>query len=96
MGLNLSVMRVGNDNLFQSYVFSSTISNLVGAKIEVIETTGAVGAAKAAGVVTGLFATLEEAMAGGNIVREYLPETSTEEHLAAYQLWERDLEKLIN
>jgi len=54
MGLDLSIMRVGNDNLFQSPIFAHTIATLVDSQIDVVETTGAVGAA-ASGVASGVY-----------------------------------------
>ncbi len=62
LGLNVDVIRVGNDNMFQSKVFAKTISTLLNSRIEVVDTTGAVGAARAAGVATGIYANLEEAL----------------------------------
>ena len=62
LGLNPNRLKVGNDNLFQSKVFANTISNLLDCSIEVIQTTGAVGAAKGSGYGTGLYQSLEEAM----------------------------------
>ncbi len=53
MGVDLSAVRAGNDNLFQSPVFSSTVAALLGCPIEVLKTTGATGAAIAAGAGIG-------------------------------------------
>ena len=96
MGLNLSVIRVGNDNLFQSNTFSTTIATLVDSKIEVMKTTGAIGAAKAAGVAVGIYTSLEEAMSNNQLVKSYLPLTQKEEHQAAYDLWRNDLKRILN
>ena len=43
-----NVIRTGNDNMFQSEIFSTTIATLLGIDIEIYETTGAIGAARAA------------------------------------------------
>ncbi len=91
MGLNVQVMRVGNDNLFQSAIFSSTISNLIGSRIELVETTGAVGAAKAAGVATGFFTSVNEAMKGGKVIKVYEPTDMNGVYSAAYRAWEEEL-----
>lgn len=91
MGLDLQVMRVGNDNLFRSAIFANTISSLVGAQIEVVESTGAVGAAKAAGVATGLFGSVEEAMAGTQCLFTYAPAALSAHYIDAYNAWEHDL-----
>ncbi|HMQ46568.1 MAG TPA: FGGY family carbohydrate kinase [Saprospiraceae bacterium] len=95
MGLSLQVMRVGNDNLFQSSIFSSTISNLVHSRIEIIETTGAIGAAKAAGVATGIYASLTEAMSGSKTLKIYEPTPQNGIYEKAYALWEQDLSKAL-
>jgi xylulokinase len=87
MGIPVGLLRVGNDNLFQSAIFSNTISTLIGAKIEVISTTGAVGAAKAAGVAVGIFHSVEEAMANVEVVRQYEPDPSKEAYQVAFERW---------
>lgn len=88
MGLDLSIMRVGNDNLFQSPIFSHTIATLVDSQIDVVETTGAVGAAKASGVASGVYASLEEALKGVAVLRSYLPQgEDNEEYKVAYDRW---------
>ncbi len=96
MGLNVQVMRAGNDNLFQSKIFSSTISNLMQSRIELIETTGAVGAAKAAGVATGIYSSLSEAMEGNDLVMVYEPQQRESAYDDAYGMWEKELEKEIS
>ncbi len=95
MGLNLSVIRVGNDNLFQSNTFSTTIATLVNCKIEMMKTTGAIGAAKAAGVATGIYSSLKEAMSNNEMVKTYIPMTEKKPYQAAYDLWENDLERIL-
>jgi xylulokinase len=95
MGLNVQIIRVGNDNLFQSAIFSSTISNLMGSRIEIIETTGAVGAAKAAGVANGIYASIREAMQDNRIIKSYEPIRMNGVYGDAYDLWRRDLERLL-
>ena len=95
MGLNVQVIRVGNDNLFQSKIFSTTISNLIGSRIELVETTGAIGAAKAAGVATGIYSSLAQAMQGGNIVQVIEPVNVNGVYEKSYRLWEEDLKAAI-
>ena len=95
MGLELEVMRVGNDNLFQSKVFSGTIANLIGCRIEMFEATGAIGAAKAAGVATGFYHSIEEAMQGATIRAIYEPEPAVSAFEAAYQDWRSDLNEIL-
>ena len=93
MGLNVQVIRVGNDNLFQSTVFSETISNLIGCKIEMMDTTGAVGAAKAAGVANGIYSSIREAVSNNQLIKSYEPIRTNGQYEKAYQDWLTDLQK---
>jgi len=95
MGISLQIIRAGNDNLFQSAVFSNTISTLIGAEIELIATTGAVGAAKAAGVSVGIYKSVEEAMANVEVAGKYEPGGEKEALDEAYRRWEQELEFII-
>jgi xylulokinase len=89
MGIPINRLRVGNDNLFQSDIFSNTIATLMGVEIEVISTNGAVGAAKAAGVSVGHYRNIEEAMSKGlELQTTFKPESSLQEaYVKAYTYW---------
>ncbi|MCB0601021.1 MAG: carbohydrate kinase [Saprospiraceae bacterium] len=91
MGVDLQVIRVGNDNLFQSRIFSETIANLTGSTIEVLDTTGAVGAAKAAGVAAGCYTSIREAVQTAQVIHSYRPQQHADVYRDAYELWEKDL-----
>ena len=93
-GVDLSAIRAGNDNLFRSEIFSNTIATLVGTDIKIIDTTGAVGAARAAGVSTGDFKTLNDAFSDNEHVTTYQPLKDKRMYEDAYLLWKQDLEKL--
>ena len=93
--MDVKIMRAGNDNLFRSDIFSQTISNLMGSRIELIETTGAVGAAKAAGVAAGIYNSISEAMQGLELIKIYEPENKIGKYMEAYELWEKELEKAM-
>jgi len=95
LGLNPEVIKVGNDNLFQSNTFAQTISNLMNCKIEIVKTTGAVGAAKGSGVGARIYADLEEAFRENDVQKVYAPQKEKENYRDAYELWESDLRKLI-
>ncbi len=96
IGLNVQVIRVGNDNLFQSAIFSGTISNLMGSRIEVIETTGAIGAAKAAGVANDIYASIREAMENNKVIKCYEPVNMNSSYKSAYKNWLNDLNQILN
>ena len=87
LGVDLSTIRVGNDNLFQSKVFSTTIATLTGATIEVHNTTGAVGAALAAGVSVGLADDLSSAVGQQEVLESVTPGNELAALEKAYDLW---------
>lgn len=96
MGLQLEVIRVGNDNLFQSQVFSHTVATLSGCQIEVLETTGAIGAAQAAAVGAGHWSDLSAIHQNLKKVGQYMPQVAdSDAYRAAYQAWEEALQKTI-
>ena len=50
MGVDINVIRAGNANMFLSPIFRETLASVSGAVIELYDTDGAAGAAKAAGI----------------------------------------------
>jgi xylulokinase len=91
-GVNLSAIRAGNDNLFRSEIFSNTIATLVNTDINVIDTTGAVGAARAAGVSSGDYKTFVAAFSDNEQVMSYHPLKNKKMYIEAYEVWKQDLE----
>ena len=96
LGMDISVMKVGNDNLFRSKVFNETIVNLLGCRIDIFQTTGAAGAAKASGVATGHYASLQEAIPTDNPELSYQTDSINDAYQKAYDAWEKDLKKIIS
>ncbi|MEM9849887.1 MAG: FGGY family carbohydrate kinase [Bacteroidota bacterium] len=94
LGVNSSTIKVGNDNLFRSNIFSQTICNLLQNNIQIVDTNGAVGAAKAAGVATGIYTSAEEAMQDVALLSTYEPNHANEAYVAAYERWEQDLNSM--
>ena len=95
MGLHVDVMRVGNDNMFQSETFSTTIATLLDCHIEVVDTTGAIGAARAAGVATGAYGSLEEALMGTKPSVIHEPRLNRAICSQVYNRWRSCLEKAL-
>lgn len=96
MGMNVETIRVGNDNLFQSEVFSTTIATILGCQIEMLETTGAIGAAKASAAGTGLAKDLTEVLGQPKLVRTYTAQAERTPYETGYHLWRAELMKLLN
>lgn len=95
LNLNVDVIRVGNDNMFQSKIFSTTLATLTDCQIEVVETTGAIGAAKAAGIAAGIYKNLEEAMADTQPALIYEPMYRKGLCDQAYSYWLSCLDKSL-
>ena len=95
-GITVNVMRAGNDNLFRSEIFSNTLATLIGHEIEIYNTTGAIGAARASGLHKGDFQKFGKYITDNDHVMTYMPFKDKEPYLKAYQLWKNELELIIN
>lgn len=95
IGLDVGVLRVGNDNMFQSRVFSTTIATLLDSQIEMVDTTGAIGAARAAGVAIGAYHSLEEALEGIQASEIFEPALDRGLCNQAYNYWSTTLENTL-
>ena len=83
LGLQPTDIKVGNDNLFQSHTFSTTVAHLLGTTIAIVDTNGAIGAAKASGVQIGAFTNLTEAMSTNTVLKEYHPHEDNNAYVSA-------------
>ena len=93
---NPSLVRAGNDNLFQSDLFSQTISTLIDKEIEIFDSTGAYGAARAVGCEPNDFKSYSEKITKNDYVKSFEPQKQKELYLDAYKSWKQNLEKIIN
>ncbi|WP_026712725.1 xylulokinase [Flavobacterium daejeonense] len=92
----INVIRAGNDNLFRSEIFSNTVATLIGHEIEIYNTTGAVGAARAVGLIDGDYETFGNNIIKNDHVMTYMPLQNSQPYLEAYQKWKKELEYIIN
>lgn len=88
-------IRAGNDNLFRARAFAETITTLTGATIEMVTTTGAAGAARAAAVAGGAFSDMTEATASDEVALRYLPLETKSVYQAAYSKWKEELNLML-
>jgi len=95
MGIDVDIMRVGNDNMFQSEIFSKTIATLLNCQIEVVDTTGAYGAARAAGVAVGIYDDLQTALKSIEPSIIHQPDLNFSKCQLAYQKWLIHLERML-
>ncbi len=91
----IKVIRAGNDNLFRSEIFSNTVATLIGHEIEIYNTTGAVGAARAAGLTDGDFEKFGANITANDHVMTYKPLGNKAPYEAAYQNWKKELEIVL-
>jgi xylulokinase len=91
----ITVIRAGNDNLFRSEIFSNTVATLIGHEIEIYNTTGSVGAARAVGLVDGDFEKFGENITKNDHVMTYMPLKNNEPYVEAYEHWKNELELIL-
>ncbi|MGB5553417.1 MAG: FGGY family carbohydrate kinase [Flavobacteriaceae bacterium] len=94
-GIRPSVIRAGNDNLFRSAIFSETIATLLGHEIEIYNTTGAIGAARACELRKGDYTTFGKRIMENDYVMGFKPLKNKEEFEKAYKQWKKELNNLI-
>jgi len=84
-GITTKVMRAGNDNLFRSDIFSNTVATLIGQEIEIYNTTGAIGAARACELHKGDFKAFGQKIMNNDYVMSFEPASKIEPYKKAYQ-----------
>lgn len=95
-GIRPTVIRAGNDNLFRSDIFSKTIATLIGQEIEIYDTTGAIGAARACELHKGDFKTFGNNIMENDYLMKFQPSNDRSEYESAYNKWKQQLKLLIN
>jgi xylulokinase len=96
LGLKPDVIRAGKANLFLSPLFGQTLSTLTGARIELFNTDGALGAARGAALGAGFYANREEAFRSLKCLEVVEPKAEDKEALEkSYQAWKREVEQRL-
>ena len=95
-GLDAQVIRAGNDNLFRSEIFSTTLATLIQHPISIYNTTGAIGAARAAGLEKGGLDRMNKHVNQHDKVAEIEPKKTVSIYQEAYQKWKNELEHQLN
>ncbi len=91
----INVIRAGNDNLFRAEIFSNTVATLIGHEIEIYNTTGAVGAARAAGLTDGDFEKFGANITKNDHVMTFMPLENKTAYQKAYLSWKKELEIIL-
>ncbi|KQT16724.1 carbohydrate kinase [Chryseobacterium sp. Leaf404] len=96
IGMNINVIRAGNANMFLSSIFRQSLASVSDAVIELYDTDGAVGAARAAGIGIGFYADSNEAFASLEKIAVIEPEhEKRDQYLEAYSGWHDHLQEII-
>jgi xylulokinase len=96
-GIDISVIRAGKSNMFLSPVFRETMAGITGATIELYNTDGSVGAARGAGIGSGLFSSPDEAFLSLKKLETIEPaDAKTNQYHEAYEKWKGTLIKNIS
>lgn len=96
MGMDINVIRAGNANMFLSSIFRQSLATVSNAVIELYDTDGAAGAARAAGMGIGFYANSEEAFASLEKIAIIEPEhEKRDQYLEAYSRWNGYLKKVM-
>jgi len=97
LGSEAKCIKAAHANLFLSASFAQTVSALSGLPVEIYKTSGAQGAARAAGYGVGYYSSLKEALSATNLHRINTPEHSSSPLLQReYQKWRAQLNKSMN
>ena len=95
-GINANVIRAGNDNLFRSEIFANTVATLIQQEIEIYNTTGAIGAARAANLHKGDFESFAKTIMDNDHVMTFMPFKDKTPYLMAYNNWKKELDLVLN
>lgn len=94
-GIKARVIRAGNDNLFRSEIFANTVATLIEQEIEIYNTTGAIGAARAANLHKGDFEAFGKVIMDNDHVMTFMPFKDKAPYLKAYSNWKKELELIL-
>jgi xylulokinase len=92
-GMNPTVIRAGQNNLFLSELFTETFVNITGVPVELYKNDGSVGAALGAGIGANIFSSPAQAFEHMHPVQ--LVESSSNQLEPVYQEWKTLLEKQL-
>jgi xylulokinase len=95
-GTEINIIKAGNDNLFRSDIFSNTVSTLINHDIEIYNTTGSVGAARASGLTKRNFGKFGDFLSQNNHVKTYKPNKNNKAYIKAYNNWKNELKTILN
>jgi xylulokinase len=94
-GVVPNTIRAGNDNLFRSELFAQMLATLLDSPIEIYNTTGAVGAARACLLHQSEFDTYKKQLSDQDFVKTYEPQRSLSSLSDIYADWKEGLNTIL-
>lgn len=95
MGMDINTIHAGKANMFLSPLFRNTLAGVSGATIELYDTDGSVGAAKAAGIGAGIYKDNKEAFSTLEKLQVIAPDDKNRDaYINAYENWKEQLGKI--
>lgn len=92
MGMEVKKVRAGYANMFLSEVFADVFANTADATLELYDTDGAAGAARAAGIGAGIYKSFDESFVGMKKVKIIEPDKEkVNEYGEIYNRWHEEL-----
>ncbi len=96
LGIQPKILRAGAANMFLSPIFCKTLASVADVTIELHNTDGAQGAARAAAVGAGLVPSMKDAFKGLARVQSVEPEMNKDDYLEAYSMWLKQLNRILH
>ena len=97
MGMDIRQIHAGQANMFLSDIFRQTLATTSGATIRLMETDGAAGAAKGAGIGAGIYRDHNEAFSSLRQLATIQPDTTRQDECReAYERWKQHLAAVIS
>ncbi len=92
LGMNPNIIRAGMANMFLSKIFRDTIASLNESPIQLYNTDGALGAARAAAFGAGFYSSFDEAFKGLKCLLNVEPDIKNKnQYLSSYNKWLKEL-----
>jgi xylulokinase len=91
-GVVVKTVRAGDANMFKSRLFCEVFATVCDAEVELYNTDGAQGAARAAGIGCGIYSSAQDAFKSLNVVRRISPDAKlTDMYSECYGRWKQTL-----
>lgn len=96
MGMEFTVVRAGNSNLFLSKIFREAFVNICNVRLEIYNTDGSQGAARGAGIGIGYYKSPQEAFKGLKVIETINAVSDlTKKYEIVYQNWKNRLGRIL-